>query len=81
MAKTQAEIDDDTRYRNKFRDGPNDPDSKSKVKRVFNKATGKFQDAAPRLDAKKWYGKKIAGHSQNKKAQTRTAENIKKAEE
>ena len=32
---------------------------KRKTKRVFNKATGKHQDAAPKLDTTKWWKKKL----------------------
>jgi len=59
MAKSQAEIDDDNRYRNRFRDGGNDQPMSRHKKKVFNRATGEFQKPAVKLDAKKWWKKKL----------------------
>lgn len=61
MAKTQAEIDDDNRYRNRFRDGGNDEPMARHKKKVFNRATGRHEKPATKVSAKKWWGEKIAG--------------------
>jgi len=81
MAKTQAEIDDDTRYRNRFRDGGDDKPMKRHQKKVFNRATGTFDKPAPDPTPKghkAWYAEKIAKVSENKRQAARTR---KKAEE
>lgn len=47
---TQKDDDDDARYRNRFRDGPNDEPMARHQKKVFNRATGEFQKPAIRMD-------------------------------
>jgi len=62
--------DDDARFRNRFRDGENDEPMKRKTKRVYNRATGQFQDAAPRVHpegAAGWYKDKLGLKGQRRK--------------
>ena len=44
---TQADDDDEVRFRNRFRDGPNDSDApmQRKKKRVMDKPTGKYTES------------------------------------
>ncbi len=59
MAKSQAEIDDDTKYRNRFRDGGNDEPMARHKKRAYNRATGEHQKPATEVDSKKWWRGKV----------------------
>ena len=56
MAKTQKEMDDDVRYRNRFRDGGNDEPMKRHQKKVFDRSTGTFNKPAKQTNAKQWWG-------------------------
>lgn len=58
MAKSQKELDDDVKYRNRFRDGENDEPMKRKVKRTMDKPTGKYSEAE-----KEKYGSPVLDHA------------------
>ena len=59
MAKTQAELDDDARFRNRFRDGGDDEPMKRHQKKVFNRATGTFEKPAQQMDTAGWWKEKL----------------------
>ncbi|MDH3412454.1 MAG: hypothetical protein OER87_07575 [Gammaproteobacteria bacterium] len=61
MAKTQKEMDDDVRYRNRFREGGNDEPMARHKKKVFNRATGQFQKPALQRSAKEEWSKILKG--------------------
>jgi hypothetical protein len=76
MAKTQKEMDDDVRYRNRFRDGGNDEPMKRHQKKVFDRSSGTFKKPATETNAKQWWGEALGKHSQNKRAAARTKKKI-----
>jgi len=57
--------DDDIRYRNRFREGGDDQPMKRHQKKVFNRATGRFEKPATRMDTTQWWKDKAKSMGAN----------------
>jgi hypothetical protein len=77
-----TESNDDIRYRNRFRDGGNDEPMKKHQKKVWNRATGRFQKPAPKVrpgGAMEWWKEKVGGQSVNAKRSKKLKQDMKKS--